>query len=73
MLVFLYLMLEPEMGCGYGRVSHFGILSSVHLQGNSQGYRCMVHSMHMKMCHHAPAKVSTCERWSRQCESPGSE
>ena len=32
MLVLLSLMLEPEMGCGYGKVSHFGILCSVHLE-----------------------------------------
>ena len=33
MLVLLSLMLEPEIGCGYGKVSHFGILCNVHLQG----------------------------------------
>ena len=35
LVVFLSLMLEPETGCGYGKVSNTSILGKVHLQGKN--------------------------------------
>ena len=48
MVVFLSLLLEPETGCGYGKVSNSSVLDKVHLQGKRVMTTAGVHIMNMR-------------------------